>query len=128
MKKLFISCPMAGRSEENILKTMEMLHKIAEIMMDEELEVIPTYLDETAPDSVCNNAVWFLGRSIELMAEADCFTCINLAFERTKYHGCDIERKVATHYGLKVLSVDLMSFPSVAQDLYEEISLRGGIL
>lgn len=30
MKKLFISCPMTGREEENIEKSIEKMHKIAE--------------------------------------------------------------------------------------------------
>lgn len=41
MKKLFISCPMRKRSEEDIHKTFELLHKVAEAIFDEELEVIP---------------------------------------------------------------------------------------
>ena len=31
MKKLFISCPMKGRTEENIKNTMNRLHKLAEV-------------------------------------------------------------------------------------------------
>lgn len=31
MKKLFISVPMKGRTEENIRKSIEKMHKIAEI-------------------------------------------------------------------------------------------------
>lgn len=44
MKKLFISCPMKGRTEENISKSMDQMHKIAEIIFDQELEAIPTYI------------------------------------------------------------------------------------
>lgn len=35
MKKLFISCPMKGRTEENIRKTMDKMHKIAEAMFEQ---------------------------------------------------------------------------------------------
>ena len=44
MKKIFISCPMKGRTEENIRKSMEKMHKIAEEIFEQELEVIPSYM------------------------------------------------------------------------------------
>ena len=44
MKKLFISCPMKNRTKENIQMTFERLHKIAEAVFNESLEVIPTYI------------------------------------------------------------------------------------
>ena len=40
MKKLFISVPMKGRTEENIRKSLEKMHKLAEIVFDEKLEVL----------------------------------------------------------------------------------------
>ena len=40
MKKLFISCPMKGRTEENIRKSMEKMHKIAEEIFEQELQEI----------------------------------------------------------------------------------------
>ena len=51
MKKLFISCPMRKRSEEDIHKTFELLHKVAEAIFDEELEVIPTYFEGNPPEN-----------------------------------------------------------------------------
>lgn len=38
MKKLFVSCPMRDRTEENIRKSIEKMHRIAEAVFDEELE------------------------------------------------------------------------------------------
>lgn len=40
MKKIFVSCPMRGRTTENIEKTMNKMHKCAEAALDEELEMI----------------------------------------------------------------------------------------
>lgn len=34
LKKLFISCPMHGRTKEAIEKSMDKMHKIAEIYFD----------------------------------------------------------------------------------------------
>ena len=41
MKKLFISCPMKSRSEENIRMTFDRLHKIAEAVYGESLDDYP---------------------------------------------------------------------------------------
>ena len=37
MKKLFISCPMKGRTNENIEISIEKMHKMAEIIFDQPL-------------------------------------------------------------------------------------------
>lgn len=103
MKKLFISCPMKGRTEENIRKSMEQMHKIAEIVFDQELEVIPTYIEDNPPEK-CNPAVWYLGKSIQLMAEADFF--IGVDFSEC-FKGCNIERDVARHYGIRSTYVNM---------------------
>lgn len=102
MKKLFISCPMKGRSEENVKKSMEKLHKMAEIIFDEELEVIDSYIDEE-PESK-NIPVWYLGKSIQMLAEADFF--IGILYS-DYWRGCMIEKDVANAYGIRSTLVDI---------------------
>ncbi len=97
MKKLFISCPMKGRTEENIKKSMEKMHKIAEIVFEQELEVIPSYIEDTPPENN-NQAVWYLGKAIQLLAEADFFIGIDWS---DLFKGCGIERSVASAYGIR---------------------------
>ena len=103
MKKLFISCPMKGRTEENIKNSMTRMHKIGELMFDQELEAIDTYIPDEAPEGV-NRGVWYLGESIKRMAAADYFIgiCWSDAFK-----GCNIERDVARAYGIPVATVDI---------------------
>lgn len=98
MKKLFISCPMKGRTDENIKKTREKMHKIAEIMFDEELEVIPSFFEGEAPEAL-NKPVYYLGKSIQMLADADFFIGID-SFYSGEYSGCDVERVVAERYGI----------------------------
>lgn len=97
MKKLFISCPMKGRTEENIRDSMDRMHKIAELIFREELEVIPTYIPHEAPENV-NRSVWCLGESIKKMAEADYFIGIGWT---DCFKGCEIERSVAEAYKIR---------------------------
>ena len=103
MKKLFISCPMKGRTEENIKKSMEKMHKMAEIIFDQELEVIPTYIEDNPPENN-NQSVWYLGKSIQLLAEADFFIGIDYS---NYFKGCEIENSVARSYGIKNVSVNI---------------------
>lgn len=89
MKKLFISCPMKNRSEENIRMTFDRLHKIAEAVYGESLEVIPNYIEDNPP-KCRTEGLWYLGKSVELLAQADYFIgiCGDNAFQ---YNGCTVE-------------------------------------
>lgn len=97
MKKLFISCPMRKRSEEDIRKTFDKLHRIAEAVFDKELEVIPTYFEGNPPANV-NEALWYLGESIKKLSEADYF--IGIFDEAREFRGCIIENIAAKNYGM----------------------------
>ena len=96
MKKLFISCPMKGRTDEAIKDSMKKMHKIAEIIFGEELEVIDGYVRKDTPDAVKHYPVWCLGKSIQKMAEADYFIGIN----EYLYTGCNMERQIAHEYSI----------------------------
>lgn len=72
MKKLFISCPMRGRKEEDIKKSFERMHRIAEAVFDEKLEVINTFT-KSDPPATKSIAIWMLGEYIKKMANADYF-------------------------------------------------------
>lgn len=104
MKKLFISCPMKGRTEENIRKSMEKMHKIAEIVFDQELEVIPSYIEHNPPEN-SKEAVWYLGESIKKMAEADYFIGIGYTY----YKGCNIETEAARRYHIPSYHINMLN-------------------
>lgn len=93
MKKLFVSVPMRGRTRENIEKSIEKMHKIAEVCVGEKLELIPSYIKEAEPQG--NEKIWYLGESIKKMAGADYFAFIDYCYDFT---GCSIERDVARYY------------------------------
>ena len=101
MKKLYISCPMKGRTEENIRKSIEKMHRIAEIVFDQELEVIPSYIEHKPPQDT-NQAMWYLGESIKLMAQADYYIGIDYS---DFFHGCAVENEIAARYGIQRTSV-----------------------
>ena len=114
-KKLFISCPMKGRTEENIRKSMEKMHEIAEIVFDQKLDVIPTYIEDKPPEN-STQAIWYLGKSIQLLAEADFF----IGVQWSRFDGCEIEHEVARRYGIKCTFVDMFSLMPDIREFTDE--------
>jgi len=111
-KKLFISLPMKGRTEENIRKSMEKMHKIAEVVFEQELEVIPSYIEDHPPRDA-NQAIWYLGKSIQLLSEADYFIGVEWI---STFSGCNIEYDTAKNYGIPMFSVNTKD---IAPDAYK---------
>ena len=72
MKKLFVSVPMKGRTEEEIKESIQKMKKIAEIYEGEELELIDSYIEDNPPKD-SKEAILFLGKSLEKLAQADVF-------------------------------------------------------
>lgn len=101
MKKLFVSIPMNGRTEEEIKISINKMHKIAEVFEGCELALIDTFITEEPPAN-CNAGVWYLAKSLELLAEADVFIGIEEIWD---WRGCYIENQTAEDYGIKKYKV-----------------------
>lgn len=69
MKKLFVSVPMKGRTEEEIKTSIQKMKKIAEIYEGEELEFIDSHIEDNPPKD-SKEAVWYLGESLKKLAQA----------------------------------------------------------
>lgn len=65
-KKLFISLPMSGRDEDEILSIRDYIYKI---MKPLGYELMETYYREDAPEDA--GRLWYLGRSIQDLGLAD---------------------------------------------------------
>lgn len=97
MKKLFVSVPMKGRTEEEIKASIQKMKRIAEIYEGEELELIDSYIEDNPPKD-SKEAVWYLGESLKKLAQADVFIGIENDYN---WNGCYIERNTAQIYGIK---------------------------
>ncbi len=97
MKKLFVSVPMKGRTEEEIKASIQKMKKIAEIYEGEELELIDSYIEDNPPKD-SKEAVWYLGESLKKLAQADVFIGIDEAYD---WNSCYTERDTAQRYGIK---------------------------
>lgn len=118
MKKLFVSLPMRDRTEENIRKSIDRMHKTAEIIFGEELEVIPSYIEDHPPKN-SNEAVWYLGKSIQLMAEADYFIGTYSYIHGEYYSGCETEMRIADNYRIPFILVAEREAQYIMPDLFE---------
>lgn len=101
MKKLFISLPMAGLSEEEIRKRMAEYKENAEYLMGEELELIDTFIGNGPDENIKDPRLWCLGKSIMMMAEAD---VVYFGRGWRSARGCIVEYEAAYRY--KILRIE----------------------
>ena len=101
MRKLFVSVPMKGRTEDEIKASIQKMKKIAEIYEGEELELIDSHIEDNPPKD-SKEAVWYLGESLKKLAQADVFIGI---CESYYWNGCCIERETADKYGIREYAI-----------------------
>lgn len=94
MKKIFISQPMKGKADEEILEERKKAIKSAEKMVGEPVEVIDSFFQNAPADA---KPLWFLGKSLELLAGAD---VAYFAEGWQDARGCRIEHTCAVEYGI----------------------------
>lgn len=93
MKRIFISQPMHGLSDMEILKERGRIIKKLRKIIKEPFEIIDSFFENT-PTKI--TPLWYLGRSIEKMSYAD---IIFFAKDWEKNRGCVIEHECADKYG-----------------------------
>ena len=97
MKKLFISQPMRGKTDEQILKEREIAIQKAKEQLGEDVEVIDSFFQDAPVDA---KPLWFLGESIKLLAEAD-VAYFAPGWEEAR--GCIIENQCAREYDIMMI-------------------------
>lgn len=97
MKKLFISQPMRGKTDEEILAERKKAIESAERNLGEPVEVIDSFFQNAPADA---RPLWFLGRSLELLSTAD-IAYFAKGWEDAR--GCRIENQCAIEYGIEVI-------------------------
>ena len=100
MKKLFISQPMKGKTNEEILKTREEAIRCAEKLLQEPALILESFFED-APAEV--KPLWFLGKSLEVLSKADLAV---FAPGWKDARGCRIEHLCAGKYGIECLELE----------------------
>lgn len=94
MKKLFISQPMKGKTDEEILEERKQAINIAQDIVGEPVEVIESFF-QSAPAEA--RPLWFLAKSLELLSIAD-VAYFAPGWEDAR--GCKLEHECAVQYGI----------------------------
>lgn len=99
MKRLFISQPMRGKTDEEILAVRERAIASAKKYLgeNEEVEVVDSFFQNAPTDA---RPLWFLGKSLELLSTAD-VAYFAKGWEDAR--GCKIENTCALEYGIDVI-------------------------
>ena len=100
MKKLFISQPMRGLKDEEILKAREEIRKKAEKEIGEPVKLIDSFIKDYPGEINKHVPVFYLGKSIQLLSQAD---IAYFGGDWRNARGCLIEHEVATQYGIKII-------------------------
>lgn len=97
MKKLFISQPMRGLSDDEILKAREGIRVKTEQVIGEEVELIDSFVSEYPGEINKQIPVWYLGKSIQFLSQAD---VAYFGGDWRNARGCKIEHEIAKEYGI----------------------------
>ena len=106
MKKLFISQPMRGKTDEEILRERnEAITTVNKIIKDD-IEPIDSFFQNAPAEA---KPLWFLGKSIELLSSAD---AVYFCKGWNNARGCRIEYECAKEYGMaNTLVLNLLQSP-----------------
>lgn len=99
MKKVFISQPMSGKTDVEILEERAKAAAAAQEYLGEEVTILDTFWP-TARVQAQSQALQLLSRSIGMLAQAD-LVYFTKGWDEAR--GCKIEHACATEYGINVL-------------------------
>ena len=99
MKKLFVSIPLKGRTKEEIQDSLDKMKEAAEGLLDEKVEVLhqePKDVPDFGKDEEdAREALKFLSKDLELMAEADYFATVD---DNWDFRHCSLEEDIFRKY------------------------------
>lgn len=101
MKKLFISQPMSGKTDEEILTERDEAIKSAKETFGDDVEVIDSFFQGAPVDA---RPLWFLGKSLELLSTAD---IAYFAHGWADARGCVIEHICAANYKIPYIVMEM---------------------
>ena len=106
VERIFVSLPMYGRSEEEIREHQQKIfdaHVSSPLRSkDTKFELIDTVFSH--PDHDDEDRLWYLGRSIQKLSQAD---LVIFADGWTESYGCQIEHYVCVLYGIRYIVPEL---------------------
>ena len=100
--KVFISQPMKGLTEDEIKANRKKAIDLIALKYNGDVEFIDSFIEGNVPKTN-NIAAYYLGKSIEMMADAEAVAFLP-GYEKAR--GCMIEYNVARSYGYTIIMID----------------------
>ncbi len=97
MKKLYVSQPMKGKTDKQILEVNHEALVLAVMKYKEEMMLIDSFFQGAPYDA---KPLWFLGKALELLSTAD---IVYFAPGWEEARGCRIEHECAKEYGIQIM-------------------------
>lgn len=99
MKKVFISQAMSGRKDsvirEERLEVIDLLKQ-----KYDDVEILDSLIDDYPPSYIKKESLWYLAKSLEVLAEADAAYFID---GWSGCLGCEIEHLACEEYGIELI-------------------------
>ena len=128
MLKVFISMPMRGLKDDQIKNRREdIIQKLFEIYGKENIRILDSYFEDDSQEPVgSKKGLWYLGRSLQLMSEADIIVAARGA-EYGRNRGCEIEMHAAREYGpfLFISEESLYDYDFSQMPIEEAVTCKG---
>ena len=100
MKKIFISQPMRGLTDEEILNKRQEIRENAEKVIKEPVELIDSFIEDYPGEINKHIPVFYLGKSIQFLSQAD---IAYFGGDWRNARGCKIEHEIAKQYGIEII-------------------------
>ena len=101
--RIFISIPFTDRTEDDILKEFELIrHITSKKIPGRWVRAIASFINYDPPEGVTVSPLWYLGKSIELMASAD---LVVFSKDWKSARGCQAEHFCAEKYGMNIMEL-----------------------
>ena len=99
MIKIFISQPMRGKTDDEILKAREKAIEAIKEYHGDEIQILDSYFSDYDPENGCI-PLKYLAKSLEILADADIAYFLK-GWQDAR--GCRIENECAIEYGITVI-------------------------
>lgn len=117
MKKLYISCPVAERNYDDVVKSFTKMHKIAEAVFEQELKVINTASELKVDGEI---GISEFAERIKTLSEADYIIGFEYLYD-TPWEHCMREFRIACDFNIPSYDCKLKD---IAPDCEEYLERR----
>ena len=103
IKRVFLSLPMSGRTDEEILEYIGKLAKVANAYFGDDIELVDGFDNADPDDTIRNSGAYYLGESVMKLASCDVMLAPDSYYN---VRGCNAENFMANKYGIEVYHYD----------------------